>query len=119
MKRKGCRIAVVEEDDALRELVRRWLEGAGHVVEAHAVAEPLGDIELVIAEIANPRDAAALLARLAQPALDAPVLLLSARFRSGQGDSAHLADELGVSAVLPKPFTQRQLLAAVAKALRR
>jgi DNA-binding response OmpR family regulator len=111
------RIAVIEGDQLVRELVRRWLGDARHVVELHSVSSTIGAVDLIVADVANPRAASPLLVRLLQTHSNIPVLLLSARFRAGQGGSVQLATELGVAAVLPKPFTQRQLLAAVRQSL--
>ena len=115
----GHRIAVIDEDDAVRELVQRWLADAGHVVETHAHLAGVGDVDLVIAEVASPRSGRPLFTELPKPACDVAVLLTSARFRKGQEGSIQLADELGVKGVLPKPFTERELLAAVGQALSR
>ncbi|TMH29056.1 MAG: hypothetical protein E6H63_07665 [Betaproteobacteria bacterium] len=43
----------------------------------------------------------------------APILALSARFRRGLAGSVEAARRLGVEKVLPKPFTRKELLAAV------
>jgi DNA-binding response OmpR family regulator len=45
----------------------------------------------------------------------APVLVVSARFR--RGASTGVAQALGVSQVLPKPFTREELLSAVREAI--
>jgi DNA-binding response OmpR family regulator len=116
MKREG-RIAVVEADDLVRDLVRQWLVDAGYLVEAYSTPARMGAVDLIVADVASPRAAEPLLRQLLQTGHSVPVLLLSARFRTGQGGSVHLADELGVKGVLPKPFTQRQLLAAVRQSL--
>lgn len=113
------RIAVIDGDDAVRELVRRWLVDAGHAVDTYSSPVPVGDVCLVVADVANPRDAHSLMGELHTSAGGVAVLLLSARFRKGQEGSIQLADELGVNGVLPKPFTKRQLLAAVSQALSR
>ena len=115
----GHRIAVIDGDEAVRELVRRWLVDAGHVVETYPVLGNVGDVALVIADVASPRVVKPLLSELLQPVSGVAVLLISARFRKGQEGSVELADELGVQGVLPKPFSKRQLLAAVAQALSR
>ena len=77
----------------------------------------LAAFDLIIADVARPR-AAGPLVRLLQAGGNGPVLMLSARFRSGQGASQLLVQQLGVNAVLPKPFTRRQLLDAVRQCLR-
>ena len=115
--KKRHRIAVFDEDDSVRELVRRWLVDAGHEVETHSSPTDIEQADLVIADVASPRQAKPLLDDLAQTARGIAVLLISARFRTGQDGSLQLAVELGVDGVLPKPFTKRQLLAAVARAL--
>jgi DNA-binding response OmpR family regulator len=113
------RIAVIDRDDAVCELLRRWLIDAGHAVETRPSPACLGGVGLVIADVASPRDARPVLGELLGPDGGAAVLLLSARFRKGQEGSITLADELGVKGVLPKPFTKRQLLNAVSQAMRR
>lgn len=115
----GHRIAVIDKDDALRELLHRWLAEAGHLVETHTHLAGVGDVDLVIAEVTSPRSGRPLLSELPKPVCAVAVLLTSARFRKGQERSVELADELGVKGVLPKPFTERELLAAVGQALSR
>ena len=66
---------------------------------------------LVIADVPDPRSAEALIRSLREYA--APILALSARFRCGLAESAEAARRLGVKRVLPKPFTRKELLAAV------
>jgi DNA-binding response OmpR family regulator len=114
---KARRIAVIEEDELVRELLRRWLSDAGHAVEAYSAPTRIGEVDLIIADVASPRAAGPVLVQLLQANSRTPILLLSARFRTGQDGSVQLANELGVAAVLPKPFTQRQLIAAVHQSL--
>jgi DNA-binding response OmpR family regulator len=112
MHRKG-HILVVETDDLIRELLARWLGEAGYLVHVGTVGDPApeGGVRLVIADVADPRRAGPLIASL-QP-YQAPILIISARFRRGLGASAAAAPQLGVESVLPKPFTRSELLAAV------
>jgi len=71
---------------------------------------------LIIADIPDPREAAALVQSLRE-AYPSPILIVSARFRRGLGDSVEVAHELGVSKVLPKPFTRKELLGAVSESI--
>lgn len=111
VNRKGF-IAIHEEDDLIRELLERWLGEAGYAVSASADQAPC----LVIANVPSPRRAQALIQSL-QAVYAAPILALSGRFRRGLAGSAEAARRLGVRKVLPKPFTRKELLTAVAASL--
>ena len=107
MNRKG--FVLIRDDDALiRDLLERWLVEAGYTVSASAEDTP----RLVIADVPNPRRAQALIQSL-RAVYPAPILALSGRFRRGLAGSAEAARRLGVEKVLPKPFTRKELLAAV------
>jgi len=101
-------ILVLEEDPLIRPLLERWLGEAGYQVTAPSgTGEPKP--ALVIADVPDPQSAEALVRSLPEYA----ALLLSARFRRGLAGSAEAARRLGVKKVLPKPFTRKELLAAV------
>jgi DNA-binding response OmpR family regulator len=106
-------ILVIETDDLIRGLLARWLGEGGYAVHARAAGDPApeGGVRLVVADVASPRRAGALIGSLR--AYRAPILIVSARFRRGLGASAAAARQLGVEGVLPKPFTRAELLAAV------
>jgi DNA-binding response OmpR family regulator len=103
-------VVVREEDPLIRPLLERWLGEAGYGVAAPAGAGEPKPV-LVIADVPDPQSAEALVRSLREYA--APILLLSARFRRGLAGSAEAARRLGVKKVLPKPFTRKELLAAV------
>lgn len=113
------RIAIVETDDQMRHLSERWLQEAGHRVDALTMEQlQQGDgFDLLIVDVVDPLGALPLIQQ-AQAMHDAPVLLTSARFRRGQGASTKLALQLRVQAVLPKPFSRAELLRAIAMAMR-
>lgn len=108
------RILVLEKDPLIRPLLERWLRDAGYQLAAAPIAAREKPA-LVIADVPDPRAAAALLAQL--QVYSAPILILSARFRRGLAGSAEAARRLGVRKVLPKPFTRRELLSAVREAM--
>jgi DNA-binding response OmpR family regulator len=107
-------ILVVESDDLIRELLERWLGEAGYrvVAKSSAAPAPREAPSLVIANVPSPRGAAALIRSL-QEAYEAPIIVVSARFRSGLAASKDAARRLRVRRVLPKPFTRAELLGAV------
>lgn len=109
MNPKGY-VIVLEEDPLIRPLLERWLGEAGYSVLAGSAsleAKP----SLVIADVPDPQSAETLIRSLQEYA--APILILSARFRRGLAGSEEAARRLGVKKVLPKPFTHKELLAAV------
>jgi len=99
----------------IHDLLERWLREAGYVVAAPEVVSDAKPT-LVIADVPEPRGADALIRSL-QEMYSAPILVLSARFRRGLAGSAEAAFRLGVKKVLPKPFTRKELLAAVRKSV--
>src|SRR4051812_46051569 len=103
-------IVVLEEDPLIRPLLEHWLDEAGYTAVPGA-APGHGKPVLVIADVPEPQSADRLIRSLREYA--APILVLSARFRRGLGGSEDAAGRLGVKKVLPKPFTRKELLAAV------
>lgn len=116
-------LLVVDDDDAVRLLARRILEGAGHrVVEA---ADGAAALELVRAD---PAAFALVLTDVVMPVLDGPGLATALAelvspppvlFMSGYADRASVESRLAGLSVgfLPKPFTIAALTEAVAGAL--
>jgi DNA-binding response OmpR family regulator len=111
-------ILIVESDDLIRDLLERWLGEAGYRVVANSSTAPAarGGPSLVIANVPSPRGAGALIRSL-QEKYTAPIIVVSARFRSGLGASKDAARRLRVRGVLPKPFTRAELLGAVRECL--
>ena len=109
MNQKGI-VVVLEQEPLIRPLLERWLAEAGYEARAPDGMKGAKPV-LVIADLPDPQSSEALMNSLREYA--APVLVISARFRRGLGGSAEAARRLGVSKVLPKPFTRKELLAAV------
>ena len=116
--RRTYRIAVIDSDLLMRELAQRWLTEAGHdvVLLSWDQLSLKPGLDLIMVDFANPRSAAERVRSL-RAAHPAPVLLVSGRLRRTHEPSPTLALQLGAAAVLPKPYTREELLAAVAAAL--
>jgi DNA-binding response OmpR family regulator len=115
-------ILIVETDDLIRGLLDQWLREAGyHVVIANPRRIPqerarVAAPDLVIADIPDPHRAEKRIHQLRE-VYASRILVLSGRFRRGLRTSGDVAHRLGVSKVLPKPFSRSELLAAVDEAI--
>lgn len=110
------RIAVVETNDLMRQLLVRWLEGAGLSAEPVRREGLAGRrFDLVIADVPGPRGVAALV-RSVRAVHTGPLILLSARFGRGPALAGLLAQH-GLAAALAKPLSCEELLQAVRAAL--
>lgn len=115
-------ILVVESDDLVRGLLVQWLGDAGYTVSVLPARDRLtapirADVpQLIILDAPRPRSAESEIQSLKE-AYPSPILMLSARFRRGLGDTTDTAYRLGVRKVLPKPFTREELLRAVRDSL--
>jgi CheY-like chemotaxis protein len=109
-------IAIYEENDLMRALLREWLSEAGYRVRAGAPCgvQRGGTEDLVIASVYMPKHAGAQLVREVQAAHPGiPLIAISGQFRSGLSAVGTTAQMLGVQRVLAKPLTRGDLLEAV------
>ncbi len=119
------RIVVAEDDAGVRDLIRTRLDVAGYDVRvAHDGLEAIGAIngmrpDAVVLDINMPLlDGFGVLAAMRTGPFPKtmPVLVLTARHA---GDDVRRAIQLGAKDYLTKPFNEAQLLARVARLLRR
>lgn len=112
------RIALIESDELIRRLALRWLKAAGHAAFATNLSQlRVGqDLLMVIADVSSVASAESLVQRV-RMVRDVPLLLVSARFHRGQAASQQLSRQLGVAAVLAKPYGSSELVEAVSAAL--
>jgi DNA-binding response OmpR family regulator len=109
-------IYIYEEDDLTRSLIEQWLGEAGYRVH---VGAPCGKqaqarADLVIVNVSMPKQAGKQCVRdirAAHP--QAPLIAISAQFRSGLSASGATAQALGVLKVIAKPLVRIELLEAV------
>jgi DNA-binding response OmpR family regulator len=118
----SARVLVVEDDEAIADVLRRSLRAEGHEVRSAADGvEALRATEeftpdLVILDLGLPRlDGIEVLKRLRAES-DVPVLILTARTETG--DRVEGLDS-GADDYLPKPFERAELLARIRALLRR
>jgi DNA-binding response OmpR family regulator len=115
-----ARILIAEDDDNIRSIVRKILEGEGHEVETAgngiealscACAKPF---DLLVTDILMPEKTGIdLITELRASLPDLKILAMSA---GGRIDATHYlrtARELGANETLIKPFNKEELLAAV------
>ncbi len=117
-------ILVVDDDDAIRFLLRAFLEAAGHEVREAADGDEalraLADApaDLVLCDMFMPRrDGLETLRELARSHPGLPVVAMSGGARQGLLDVLPFADRLGAVDVLAKPFDRQTVLEAVSRGL--
>ncbi len=117
------RILIVEDEKALRELLKAWLSSAGYeVLEASNGKELLSQVEsgrdginLIILDIMMPElDGWRALKAIRRRGLNIPVIILSAR---DTYVDFNLAQELEVVDYFVKPFEADELLSRVKEVL--
>jgi DNA-binding response OmpR family regulator len=109
-------IVLYEENDLMRALLKEWLSEAGYRVSAPPPREPSPGLaaDLVIVSVCMPKHVGAQMVREIQAAHPgAPVIALSAQFRSGLRDVGATAQTLGVQQVLAKPLSRTDLLESI------
>lgn len=106
-------ILIIEADAQLRRLLECWLAEAGHQIAPERAAGGRQDVDLVIADLGSaPQDFGTRVNELRREH-DAPLLLISPRFRRGLEGSQQTAGRFGVQAVLPTPFNRDELMSAI------
>ena len=109
-------IAIYEENDLMRALLKEWLSEAGYRVREVAPrgVQRGGTEDLVIASVYMPKHAGAQLLREVQAAHPGtPLIAISGQFCAGLSAVGTTAQMLGVQRVLAKPLSRGDLLAAV------
>jgi CheY-like chemotaxis protein len=109
-------IVIIEEDKLMRELLAEWLSAEGYSVRAAAPgdAQVPDAADAVIVDVYMPRHEGANRLRAVKAAYpETPLIAISGQFRPGLFGSCTAAAALGVRQVIAKPFTRRDLIAAV------
>lgn len=120
-----ARILVIDDDDALRQMLRRMLEMAGHeVADAEDGDTGLAEFrrqppELVITDIFMPRREGleTIMAMRREGGRRVPIIAISGGGSHGAFEHLDTAKVLGAAYTLPKPFHYSELIAIVDQAL--
>jgi len=116
------RILVVDDDDALRTLVREFLEGHGfEMFEASGGADMRAllrrqPVDIVVLDVMMPGDDGLMLARELALSSEVGVIMVSAL---GQETDRIVGLEVGADDYLSKPVSPRELVARIRALLRR
>ncbi|MEA1675629.1 response regulator [Nitrospirillum sp. BR 11163] len=115
-------ILVVDDDDRLREALRRYLSQNGFIVSAAADAAAARrmlaslNFDLMVLDVRMPGKSGLELTRSLRVEGGLPILLLTA---NGQPDDRIAGLEAGADDYLPKPFEPRELVLRITSILRR
>ena len=117
-------ILIVDDDKAIRLMMRNILEAAGHEIHDEADGRP-GEAavgrrlpDLLITDIIMPdQEGVGLIMNLRQKYKDLKILAISGGGRLSHTDYLQMAKRLGANATLAKPFRRDALLAAVRELL--
>lgn len=114
------RIMIVEDDTAVRELLRNILERAGHtVVDARNGKEALtlyrkNPVDLVITNILMPeKEGLETIQELRREDADVKIIAVSGGGQIGPADYLDIARRFGAMRTFTKPFDRKELLRAV------
>jgi two-component system phosphate regulon response regulator OmpR len=123
MTEPKTRIAVIDDDLRLRDLLSRYLSEQGFTVQTVADGAALDRlleherVDLIVLDLMLPgEDGLAICRRLRGQGVDVPIVMLTAR---GDDVDRIVGLELGADDYLPKPFNPRELVARINAVLRR
>ena len=116
-------VIVVDDDQALRDLLTRYLgeqgfevTGAEDGVALDRVLEEGVQPDVILLDLMMPGEDGLSIARRLRNTLSVPIIMLSAR---GEDIDRIVGLEVGADDYLPKPFNPRELLARIRAVLRR
>ncbi len=119
-------ILIVDDDERIRKLLLRMLEGAGHDVAVAADGDAAiarfrqRGADIILADILMPgKDGIEMILELRREAPELKIIAMSGGGRIGPGCYLGIAEKLGASYTLAKPFSRDEVVAAVEEVLAR
>lgn len=122
MSGMDAHLLIVDDDERIRELLRKFLMRQGFLVSvardaAHARRVLAGlEFDLIVMDVMMPGEDGVSLTRSLREGLDTPILLLTAR---GETEHRIAGLEAGADDYLAKPFEPKELLLRINAILRR
>ncbi|MFY1706891.1 response regulator [Tritonibacter scottomollicae] len=122
MSTPDAHLLIVDDDERIRDLLKKFLMRAGFLVTAardaaHARRVLSGlDFDLIVLDVMMPGEDGLSLTASLREAMVTPILLLTAR---GETDDRIKGLEAGADDYLPKPFEPKELLLRINAILRR
>lgn len=122
MTSQDAHILIVDDDERIRLLLRRFLQKSGFLVTAsydaaHARSLLAGlEFDLIVMDVMMPGEDGFSLTRDLRRKIQTPIILLTAK---GETEDRINGLESGADDYLPKPFEPRELLLRIAAILRR
>ncbi len=116
------KILIVDDDKALRDLLKRYLSENGYTTYAVNDGSEMNKLlqhtnpDLIILDLMLPGEDGLTLAKQIRNKGNTPIIILSAR---GEEVDRIVGLEVGADDYLPKPFNPRELLARIRSVLRR
>lgn len=115
-----ARILLIDDDETVRYALKQVLERAGHQVEeatdGHVGVEKFSvhQPDLVITDIIMPnQEGIETIIKLRRLAPDVMIIAMSGGGRTGNRDFLAMAEKLGATKVMAKPFRPKELVEAV------
>ena len=117
-----ARVLIVDDDMAVRVMVRQILHGAGHQVQEARNGREAIDLmrndpaELIITDIVMPeKDGLEMIFELRQDFRDIKIIAMSGARRTGANSYLVMAEQLGAQRTMVKPLNPELLLKMVAE----
>lgn len=108
------RVLVIERDNLQRELIGEWLRESGiQVLTEEPVAGSAAAVDAIVIDVSCQQQAHATLTSWKNAYPRAAIVLASGRFSRGDMANDAMAARLGVTRILAKPFTRKDLWSAL------
>jgi DNA-binding NtrC family response regulator len=108
------RVLLIERDNLQRELIGEWLRESGiQVLTEEPAAGSQAAVDAIVIDVSCQQQAHATLTSWKNAYPRAAIVLASGRFSRGDMANDAMAARLGVTRILAKPFTRKDLWSAL------